>query len=249
MGKVVDYKEMLDPPEPDSRPFPDDQPDMKPGMIFQKIIAVMRECPPIDKTQKNAQQNFMFRGIDTVMIVLNPLFRKHGVFAVPIYKNSVREDRVTSNGKNQIFTILTVAYRFYAEDGSYITACVQGEGADTGDKSTSKCFSIAFKYACFQVLCIPTEEFVDPDADSPEESKPVKKGAPTPKSQPAGLPAEQPTEQTADALTCSECGNPIKKVKFADGTIKTPEEVATATGGKCIACYNTAKIAAATATA
>jgi len=32
--------------------------------------------------------------------------------------------------------------------------------------------AIAFKYALFQVFCIPTEEMPDPDAGTPEETKP-----------------------------------------------------------------------------
>ena len=39
---------------------------------------------------------------------------------------------------------------------------------DSGDKATNKAMSIAFKYACFQVFCIPTEEMVDPDAECHE---------------------------------------------------------------------------------
>ena len=37
---------------------------------------------------------------------------------------------------------------------------------DSGDKATNKAMAIAFKYACFQVFCIPTEEMKDPDAES-----------------------------------------------------------------------------------
>ena len=51
---------------------------------------------------------------------------------------------------------------------------------DSGDKATNKAMSIAFKYACFQVFCIPTEEMIDPDAEchevAPKESD-SKKGA------------------------------------------------------------------------
>lgn len=40
---------------------------------------------------------------------------------------------------------------------------------DSGDKATNKAMAIAFKYACFQTFCIPTEELMDdPDKDSPE---------------------------------------------------------------------------------
>lgn len=36
---------------------------------------------------------------------------------------------------------------------------------DSGDKATNKAMAIAFKYACFQIFCIPTEEMKDPDAE------------------------------------------------------------------------------------
>ena len=32
--------------------------------------------------------------------------------------------------------------------------------------------AIAFKYACFQVFCIPTEEMKDPDEETPDPVKP-----------------------------------------------------------------------------
>ena len=41
---------------------------------------------------------------------------------------------------------------------------------DSGDKASNKALSIAFKYACFQVFCIPTEEMKDPDAETPPDS-------------------------------------------------------------------------------
>ena len=44
---------------------------------------------------------------------------------------------------------------------------------DSGDKATNKAMSVAFKYACFQVFCIPTEEMRDPDAETPPPSTPV----------------------------------------------------------------------------
>ena len=57
---------------------------------------------------------------------------------------------------------------FHAEDGSSIEAVVIGEGMDSGDKASNKALAVAFKYACFQVFCIPTEEMKDPDAECHE---------------------------------------------------------------------------------
>ena len=39
---------------------------------------------------------------------------------------------------------------------------------DMGDKATNKAMAIAYKYLCFQIFCIPTEEMSDPDAESLE---------------------------------------------------------------------------------
>ena len=141
--------------------------------IYQSINAIMAECPVIAKAQQNKQQGFMYRGIDVVMNVFQPLLAKYKVFVVPEVLETIREDRQTKSGGNLIYTILKVRYTFFAEDGSYISATVQGEGMDSADKSGNKAMSVAFKYAMFQVFCIPTEEMRDPDAESPEESKPM----------------------------------------------------------------------------
>lgn len=138
--------------------------------IYQSINNVMSEIGAIGKNEKNAQQGFMYRGVDTVMNHLQPLFVKHKIFIVPNVVGETRENRTTAKGGALIYSVLKVEFTFYAEDGSFITASVVGEGMDSGDKASNKAMSVAFKYACFQVLCIPTEEMVDPDSESPEES-------------------------------------------------------------------------------
>ena len=146
---------------------------MEKALIYSKLCDIMQDCPAIAKSQKNAQQNYMFRGIDIVMNVLQPLFIKHRVIAVPEILSSSREERQTKSGGNLIYTVLNVKYTFYAEDGSNVSAIVQGEGMDSADKSSNKAMSVAYKYACFQVLCIPTEEMKDPETETPEISKPM----------------------------------------------------------------------------
>lgn len=146
---------------------------MEKALIYSKLCDIMQDCPAIAKSQKNSQQNYMFRGIDIVMNVLQPLFIKHRVIAVPEILSSSREERQTKSGGNLIYTVLNVKYTFYAEDGSNVSAIVQGEGMDSADKSSNKAMSVAYKYACFQVLCIPTEEMKDPETETPEMSKPM----------------------------------------------------------------------------
>ena len=147
--------------------------------IYETISAVMSEVGAIGKNSKNEQQKFMFRGIDAVMNALAPALQKNKLFIVPEVLDQTREERISSNGNAIIYSICRVKYTFYAEDGSSISATVIGEGMDSGDKATNKAMSIAFKYACFQVFCIPTEEMVDPDAECHEVKVQKKTGIKT----------------------------------------------------------------------
>lgn len=136
--------------------------------IYQKINAIMADMPAIGKNQKNQQQGFKYRGIDDVMNALNPLLVKHGVFLAPEVLDRKREERATKSGGVIAFTVLTVRYTFYAaSDGSSLSAVVTGEGMDSADKSTNKALAGAMKYALFQLLCIPTEEMIDGDSETP----------------------------------------------------------------------------------
>lgn len=142
--------------------------------IFETINAVMEEIGAVGKNSRNEKQKYMYRGVDDVMNALNPAFTKHKLFMVPEVVSQKREERQTANEKNLIYSVLSVKYTFYAEDGSSIYTIVPGEGMDSGDKASNKAMSAAFKYACFQTFCIPTEEMQDPDAETPPPSKPVK---------------------------------------------------------------------------
>ena len=133
--------------------------------IYQAIIGVMSDIGVIGKEKKNAQQGFKYRGVDDVMNALQPVMVQHGLFVVPEIIDQKREERQTNRGGNLIYSVCTVRYTFYAKDGSSVQCVVVGEGMDSGDKATNKAMSIAFKYACFQVFCIPTEEMKDQDAE------------------------------------------------------------------------------------
>lgn len=141
---------------------------MEAGKIYTAIPSIMGEIDAVGKNKKNAQQGFMYRGIDDVMNAINPALVKHSVFIVPEVLEQSREERQTARGGNLIYSVCKMKFRFCADDGSYIEAVTIGEGMDSGDKATNKAMAVAFKYACFQVFCIPTEEMKDPDADTPE---------------------------------------------------------------------------------
>ena len=139
--------------------------------IYQAIADIMAEVEAIGKNQKNQQQGFKFRGIDDVYNAIHPLFAKHGVFTVPTVVNERTEDRVTKSGGNLIYRVLTIQYSFFAVDGSHVDATVIGEGMDSGDKAANKAMAVGHKYALLQVLCIPTEDMVDPDSETQEPSR------------------------------------------------------------------------------
>lgn len=140
--------------------------------IYSTITAVMEDIGAIGKDKKNITQGFMYRGIDDVMNALNPAFIKNKLFAVPEIIEQQREERRTAKGGLLIYSICKVKYTFFAEDGSSVTVVTIGEGMDSGDKATNKAMAIAFKYACFQLFCIPTEEMQDPDRESHEVAEP-----------------------------------------------------------------------------
>lgn len=169
--------------------------------IHQAITDIMSEGYAITKDKRNQTQGFMYRGIDDVMNTFQPLLAKHHVFVVPEVIEQQRMERTTGKDRTLLYAILKMRYTFYAEDGSSISAVVIGEGMDSGDKASNKAMSVAMKYAMFQVFCIPTEEMQDPDADTPEPSKPK---------------AEQPTPEP---VYCADCGAEIQP--YQDGNGKT----------------------------
>ena len=142
--------------------------------ICNAIVGVMNDIGAVGKNDRNKQQNFMYRGIDAVMNALQPALIKNKVFIVPKVLEEQREERQSKKGDTLLYARLKMEYTFFADDGSNISATVIGEAMDSGDKATNKAMSVAYKYACFQVFCIPTM-LDDPDAEchevAPTEAK------------------------------------------------------------------------------
>lgn len=137
--------------------------------IYRAIAGVIADVGSVGKDKVNKQQGFKFRSIDDVYNALHPALAKNKVFIVPEILEQTREVvGTTKNGAKMTMVICKIKYTFFAEDGSHIESVIIGEALDTGDKATNKAMAIAYKYACFQVFCIPTEEMTDPDSESPE---------------------------------------------------------------------------------
>jgi hypothetical protein len=158
--------------------------------------------------QNKSGQPFMYRGIDDVMNALNPAMVKNKIFVVPEVLEQIREDRLSNSGNKLIYSVCKIRYTFYAEDGSSVPAVVIGEAFDSGDKATNKAMSIAFKYACFQVFCIPTEEMKDPDSESHELANDTKgKENKSKDSNTKDINKNQADNETS--YQCENCGTPF----------------------------------------
>ena len=149
--------------------------------VYAAMVGVMEDIGKegISKARKNEQQGYKFRGIDDVYNELNRLLAKHHLLMLPTVVKDEQTERQTPRGGTLFFTRLTVDFKLVcADDGSSEIVRTIGEAMDSGDKSTNKAQSAAYKYAAMQVFCIPTEGDNDADAKTHEvapKAKPEKR--------------------------------------------------------------------------
>lgn len=139
--------------------------------VYQAIVGVLGDLSKvgISKDNQNKQQGFSFRGIDDIYNELSKLLAKHKLCMLPRCLSREVTERKTAKGGAIFVVVVDVEYDLVcAVDGSKHTVRVPGEAMDTADKATNKAMSAAYKYACLQVFCIPTEG--DNDADSTTHS-------------------------------------------------------------------------------
>lgn len=135
--------------------------------VYTAVSAVMAHLAKhgISKDRRNDSQGYAFRGIDDVYNALAPALSQHGLVILPQVKGRSVTEKVNSRGNTLFYVCVDVDFAFVSiKDGSHHTVSVSGEAMDSGDKATNKAMSAAYKYACLQAFCIPTEG--DNDADS-----------------------------------------------------------------------------------
>lgn len=160
------------------------------GKVHAAMAAVMAEIGGVAKGRTNTQQNYKFRGIADITKAAQPLMAQHGLHVVPfrVVKESKRM-RETAKGGTMLHVIQRIEFRFYHQDGSYVSCETTGEAMDSGDKACNKCMSAALKYALIVGFCIPEE---DPDVDTENSSPELAGKKPAP-------PAQQQRQQQAAA--------------------------------------------------
>lgn len=137
--------------------------------IYEALASVMEDVRSVRKSDRNEQQRFMFRGVDSVVNAVGPALRTHGVVVVPLVQRVAYEDVLTSNDKRQTACRVVVEYVFHGPAGDSVSAVVIGEAWDSGDKAAPKAMSVAFRTALLQSLALPTDE-PDPDQDTYERA-------------------------------------------------------------------------------
>lgn len=139
--------------------------------VYKCIADVMAQMAKegISKDRSNQQQGYKFRGIDDVYNALAGPMSKSGLVVLPRIIEREVVERVNKNGTALFYITVTAEFDFVcAEDGSKHVVRTYGEAMDSGDKATNKAMSAAFKYACMQAFCIPTEGDNDAEATTHE---------------------------------------------------------------------------------
>ena len=161
--------------------------ETKTGKIYLQMTKILKDTSAIGKEKQAGGLAYAFRGIDDVYNEIHGTLAKHAVFTIPTVLEERSEERKSKSGGLLIYRILRIAYRFIADDGSFVSSIVIGEGMDSGDKAASKAMSVAHKYALLQAFCIPTADIKDPETENHEVteekktmSKPAEKEAAKP---------------------------------------------------------------------
>lgn len=141
--------------------------------IFELFGEAKRAVGPVGKDSTNEQQKFKFRGIDAVVNAIAPHFDAAGIIPAPALLEESHEYLESARGGRIVVTRVKVRYTFYGPRGdSFEGAVVPGESMDSGDKSTAKAMSVAYRTALLQCLNLPTSD-PDPDATAYDMAEPV----------------------------------------------------------------------------
>lgn len=138
--------------------------------VYPAIAAVMAALSKegIAKERRNTQgSGYNFRGIDDIYNVLSSILAEHQLVIIPRVLSREQVERVSKQGGALFYTTVEVEFDLIsAADGSSHTARTVGEAMDSGDKSSNKAMSAAYKYMAFQTFCIPIVGDNDSDAQT-----------------------------------------------------------------------------------
>lgn len=136
-------------------------------MIGEKIIKIMSEIKPIEKTELDEEKNYKFAKSEEIIAMVKPLLVKYKVIIMP-----VKVQNFTTQG-NKVF--LTMKYQIIdVEDGEKeaIEVEVPGSGYDEKGRAVYAALTGAYRYAMQEVFAIPiVDEIKSDDKDNIKEQE------------------------------------------------------------------------------
>lgn len=170
--------------------------------INEALAAVYGGISGYVQKHKSDKLNYSFAGEADLIAAIRPALVEHGiVISIAEYVDVERCTMTTKNGAIMNVTMLRAVVRFTHTSGTHVDVQALGEGADSGDKSTTKAMTCAYKYALRQTFAIETGD--DPDKDQnnvydASTAKPLQKQEPSKQSAPK-MPFDFQPATVADA--------------------------------------------------
>ncbi|MBR0288250.1 MAG: ERF family protein [Selenomonadaceae bacterium] len=168
--------------------------------IAKKFVEVIRDCSHVAKNGTNSFHQYKYATAADVLEKVNASLTKHGLASV-VTPNLLSLQQVTTAKGNveQLATVEVTVTLIDSESGETLTLKGLGSGQDPSDKSVAKAQTMGIKYAYLSSLAIATSD--DPEADSRTDE--------------VMQPPAQLKNNSANALTCHDCGSAISQ-KVAD---------------------------------
>lgn len=117
-------------------------------MIGEKIINIMSEIKPIEKTEVDDEQNYKFAKSEDIIAMVQPLLIKYKVIILP-----KKITRFSQQG-NKVY--LSMIYEFIdIEERDSIEVEIPGSGYDEKGRAIYAALTGAYRYAMQEVFAIP----------------------------------------------------------------------------------------------
>lgn len=127
-------------------------------MIHTLMGRILADLGPVLKRERNLEQRYNFRGIDSVVNAVNAAFKTHRVYITSeIIEARFQATRTTGDKATREVTG-KIRYWFNAPDGSRVPTEVLTEALDQSDKGGPKGMSVALRIALLQTFLLPTDE-------------------------------------------------------------------------------------------
>lgn len=130
-------------------------------MIGEKIIQIMSEIKPIQKTELDEEKNYKFAKSEEIIGMVNPLLVKYKVIIVPL-----KVVNFLPQG-NKVF--LTMKYQFIdVEDPNRdcIEIEIPGSGYDEKGRAVYAALTGAYRYAMQEMFAIPVIDEIKNDKEN-----------------------------------------------------------------------------------